>query len=135
MIRRYAAKLSYLDAEDGEWREIEATDWLGVWACNVPYMTETDFAAPEAEFDNGVLDTLCLAGTSRLQALKMFLAIEDGTHLGGKGLTLLKARGFRLEPLARTKKRPGLLDVDGEEVPFGPCIEARAHKGALRVLV
>ena len=91
-------------------------------------------AAPEAQFDNGVLDTLALIGTTRVSLLSMFLAIENGTHLGSAGLQLCKAKAFRLTPRARTPERPGLLSLDGEPIPFGP-VEARAVPGAMRVLV
>ena len=67
--RRYSGTFAYLDAASDEWVTIDSRQWLGIWACNVPYMTESDFAAPEAELDNGVLDILLLDGTSRFQAL------------------------------------------------------------------
>ena len=43
-------------------------------------------------------------------------------------------KALRLEPSRRTPTAPGLVVLDGEVVPFGP-IEARAHPGALRVLL
>ena len=108
-----------------------------------------------------VLDVLVLENTTRLQALDMFLSIEDGasliaplnasllpltvsewrlglppssgTHLGKRGLSLLKLKAFRFEPAPRTPASPGILDIDGEVVPFGP-IEVRPHPSGLRVL-
>ena len=38
---RYAAKLTYLDATTGRWQTLEASDWVGLWACNVTHMTQT----------------------------------------------------------------------------------------------
>ncbi len=69
-----------------------------------------------------------------MQALSMFLSMESGTHIGGAGLELVKARALRFEPSPRTPTMPGLLDIDGELVEFG-AIEARAHPRAMRVLV
>ena len=132
--RRYSGTFAYLDAASDEWVTIDSRQWLGIWACNVPYMTESDFAAPEAELDNGVLDILLLDGTSRFQALSMFLAIEEGKHLSNSGLTLVKAKAFKLTPAPRTPHRPGWLDVDGEVIPFG-AVEARPHPRAMRVLL
>ena len=132
-LRKYAATLHYLDAGTGAWSSFSSTRFVGVWACNVPYMSQTDYVAPQAEFDNGVLDMLVLADTTRWQALDMFLSIEEGTHLGKKGLQLLKVKAFRIEPAPRTPSSPGILDIDGELVPFGP-IEAKPHPAALRVL-
>lgn len=63
----------------------------------------------------------------------MFLAIEEGHHIGKPGLTVLKVRAFRFEPIERRKKQPGILDIDGEVVPFGP-LEAGVLPKGLRVL-
>ena len=79
------------------------------------------------------MDVVLLTSAKRAQVLDVFLAIEEGKHLGKPGLAYLKAKAFRFEPEARTPSRPGLLDIDGELVPFGP-IECRAHPAALRVL-
>ena len=133
-LRRYSGTLEYQDAASGEWVRIEGSDWVGFWACNVAYMTQTDYAAPQAEFDNGHLDVLVLKGSTRAQTLSMFLAMEEGKHIGGAGLSLVKAKAFRFYPQPRTPSKPGLLDVDGELVePFGP-IECRPHPGGVRVL-
>ena len=80
-FRQYAGTLHYLDAADDTWKEIRSDRFVGLWACNVPYMSQTDFAAPQSEFANGVLDVLVLENTTRLQALDMFLSIEDGASL------------------------------------------------------
>jgi len=132
-LRRYSATLKYLDAASDEWKTLDSSNWVGLWACNVPYMTETDFAAPGAGFDDGCVDIMCLVGTSRWQALSMFLAMEEGKHIGGGGLEVLKAKAFRLDPKPRTPSKPGLFSCDGEQIELGP-IEARAHPAALRVL-
>ena len=91
-------------------------------------------AAPDAEFDNGLLDVLVIADSTRFQLLSMFLAMDEGKHLGGGGLSMHRARAFRLTPQPRTRERPGLFSLDGENVPLGP-IEARALPRAMRVLV
>jgi len=132
-LRKYSGTLHYLDAADDTWKKLASSAFVGIWACNVPYMSQTDYAAPQAEFDNGVLDVLVLCNSTRFQALDIFLSMEDGSHLGKKGLELLKVKGFRFEPAPRTPSRPGILDIDGELVPFGP-IEAKAHPGGLRVM-
>ena len=125
----------YLDAVSGAWETLEASDWIGLWACNVSHMTTTDHAAPEARPDNGVLDILVLTGGSKLQTLAMFLDIEEGKHVNRPSVKLLKAKAFRFFPEPRTEAKPGLLDVDGELVqPYGP-IEARKHGASLHVLI
>ena len=138
-MRRYAGTLHYLDAASGEWRSHQSARLLGIWACNVPYMTQTDLAAPLAQLSNGLLDVLVFDGTTRLQALSFFLGIEGGKHISADGsrvapgVTLIRCKGFRLEPAPRTAKCPGLVDLDGELVEFGP-LEATAHPAAMRVL-
>jgi sphingosine kinase len=102
-------------------------------ACNVPYMSSTDFAAPDARFDNGALDVLVIRGVGRLQMLSLFLKLEDGKHVDCQGVTMLRVKALRLEPQPRTARHPGILDVDGEVVPFG-SITAQAYPSAMRVL-
>ena len=136
-LRNYAGKLSYLDAASGAWLTIEASDWVGLWACNVPYMTEDMQVAPHASFDDGCIDVLVMTGSTRTQMLGMFLTVGengDGKHLNGGGLKHFKAKALRLEPAPRTPSKPGLLALDGEEVSFG-TLEARPFAKALRVLV
>ena len=133
-LRKYGATLEYLDAEGDQWQTVEADNWIGLWACNTPWMSEEDMAAPNAELANGALDVLALVGSSRWQLLSMFLQIGEGKHLGGGGLKVYRAKAFRLHPRPRTPSAAGLLALDGEPVPFGP-IEARAHPSALRVMV
>lgn len=89
--------------------------------------------APEATLDDGELQIVVLAGTSRLQLLSMFLALSDGSHVHLDGLRVLRVKAFRIEPEPRTATAPGLFSVDGEAVPLGP-VEAKPHLGALRVL-
>ena len=166
-LRKYSACLTYLDAVSGEWKSIDANkwvhgscsvehyppirprplrltacaavprSWVGLWACNVPWMSESDCAAPEAELNNGTLDVLALVGASRLKTIGIFLALSDGSHIASANedsVRMLKVKALRLEPSRRTSAAPGHVVVDGEVVPFGP-IEARAHPGALRVLL
>ena len=66
-FRTYSGTLHYLDAHSGEWKRMESSKFVGIWACNVPYMSMTDYAAPQAEFDNGALDLLVMVNTNRVQ--------------------------------------------------------------------
>ena len=166
-LRKYSARLTYLDAVSGEWKSIDANkwvhvwcsvehyprirprplrltacaavprSWLGLWACNVPWMSKSDCPAPEAELNNGTLDVFALIGASRLKTIGIFLSLSDGSHMASvndDSVRMLKVKALRLEPSRRTPTAPGLVVLDGEVVPFGP-IEARAHPGALRVLL
>lgn len=84
-------------------------------------------AAPHARFDDGLVH-LCWvrAGISRAALLRLFLAMERGSHfsLGCPQLGYAAARAFRLEPLTPR----GVLTVDGEQVEYGP-LQAQVHPG------
>ena len=67
------------------------------------------------------------------QALDWFLSMPAAKHRGKAGSQLVVVKAFRLQPLPRTPTKPGILDIDGELVPFG-SVEVRAHPGKLRVL-
>ena len=84
-------------------------------------------------FDNGAMDVLVIRGVSRLQLLDLFLKLEDGKHVGCEGVTILRVRALRLEPQPRTARRPGIVDLDGEVLPFG-SVSAKGYPGAMRVL-
>ncbi|KAM5132020.1 sphingosine kinase 2 [Mantella aurantiaca] len=85
------------------------------------------FTAPFSYFDDGLIHLLFVkAGISRTALVRLFLAMEKGTHVGMECpyLVHVPVRAFRLEPL--TKK--GILTVDGEQVEYGP-IQAQVHRG------
>ncbi|XP_036994695.2 sphingosine kinase 2 [Artibeus jamaicensis] len=82
-------------------------------------------AAPHARFDDGLVHLFWVrGGISRAALLRIFLAMEQGSHfsLGCPQMGYTPARAFRLEPLTRR----GLLTVDGERVEYGP-LQAQVH--------
>ncbi|KAM5237298.1 sphingosine kinase 2 [Ctenodactylus gundi] len=83
--------------------------------------------APHARFDDGLVHLFWVrAGISRAMLLRIFLAMERGTHfsLGCSHLGYAPARAFRLEPLSPR----GVITVDGELVEYGP-LQAQMHPG------
>jgi len=137
-LRKYRGAVSLRDAATGVWTTIDSDEWIGLWACNVPWMSETDLAAPSAEFANGAMDVLLLRSCSRSQILDILLKMETGAHAKSNdacvhGLEIVRASGIRLEPTARTAATPGIVDIDGELVPFG-AVEATPRPAMLRVL-
>ncbi|XP_075392362.1 sphingosine kinase 2 isoform X1 [Tenrec ecaudatus] len=84
-------------------------------------------AVPHARFDDGLVH-LCWVrgGISRANLLRIFLAMDRGSHfgLGCPQLGYAAVRAFRLEPLTPR----GVLTVDGEMVEYGP-VQAQVHPG------
>ncbi|XP_063798812.1 sphingosine kinase 2 [Pseudophryne corroboree] len=83
------------------------------------------FTAPFSRFDDGLIHLLFVkAGISRTALVRLFLAMEKGSHVGMECpyLVHVPVQAFRLEPLTRK----GILTVDGEQVEYGP-IQAQIH--------
>lgn len=101
-----------------DWVTIEG-DFVLVLAIYQSHLGADLFAAPHARFDDGLIHlTFVRAGISRATLLRLFLAMERGTHLSltSPYVSHVSARAFRLQPLSPR----GTLTVDGEVVPYGP---------------
>ncbi|XP_061030214.1 sphingosine kinase 2 isoform X4 [Eubalaena glacialis] len=102
-------------------------DFVLILAISPSHLGADLVAAPHARFDDGLVH-LCWVrgGISRAALLRLFLAMERGSHfsLGCPQLGYAAARAFRLEPLTPR----GVLTVDGEKVEYGP-LQAQVHPG------
>lgn len=101
-----------------DWVTIEG-DFVLVLAIYQSHLGADLLAAPHALFDDGLIHlTFVRAGISRATLLRLFLAMERGTHhsLTSPYVSHVSARAFRLQPLSPR----GTLTVDGEVVPYGP---------------
>lgn len=101
-----------------DWVTIEG-DFVLVLAIYQSHLGADLLAAPHAQFDDGLIHlTFVRAGISRATLLRLFLAMERGTHLSLSSpyVSHVSARAFRLQPLSPR----GTLTVDGELVPYGP---------------
>lgn len=109
-----------------DWVTLEG-DFVLILAISPSHLGADLVAAPHARFDDGLVH-LCWvrSGISRAALLRLFLAMERGSHfsLGCPQLGYAAARAFRLEPLTPR----GLLTVDGELVEYGP-LQAQVHPG------
>ncbi|XP_032447156.1 sphingosine kinase 2 isoform X1 [Prionailurus viverrinus] len=108
------------------WVTLEG-DFVLMLAISPSHLGADLVAAPHARFDDGLVH-LCWVrgGISRAALLRLFLAMERGSHfsLGCPQLGYAAARAFRLEPLTPR----GVLTVDGEQVEYGP-LQAQMHPG------
>ncbi|XP_069919223.1 sphingosine kinase 2 isoform X2 [Oryctolagus cuniculus] len=109
-----------------DWVTLEG-DFVLMLAISPSHLGADLVAAPHARFDDGLVHLIWVrSGISRAMLLRLFLAMEHGSHfsLGCPQLGYATARAFRLEPLTPR----GVLTVDGEQVEYGP-LQAQIHPG------
>ncbi|KAM8927042.1 sphingosine kinase 2 [Pelodytes ibericus] len=108
------------------WVTVEE-DFVLVLAMYQSHLGADLFTAPFSCFNDGLIHLFFVkAGISRAALVRLFLAMEKGTHIEMECpyLVHVPVRAFRLEPL--TQK--GIITVDGERVEYGP-IQAQVHSG------
>ncbi|KAK7886052.1 hypothetical protein WMY93_025673 [Mugilogobius chulae] len=115
-----------------DWVTIEG-DFVLVLALYQSHLGADLHAAPQAQFDDGLIHlTFVRAGISRATLLRLFFAMERGTHhsVSSPYVSHVSCRAFRLQPLSSR----GTLTVDGELVPYGP-LQAQVHPSLSRLIV
>uniref|UniRef100_A0A3Q1FIF2 Sphingosine kinase 2-like n=1 Tax=Acanthochromis polyacanthus TaxID=80966 RepID=A0A3Q1FIF2_9TELE len=115
-----------------DWVTIEG-DFVLVLALYQSHLGADLHAAPQARFDDGLIHlTFVRAGISRATLLRLFFAMERGTHhsVSSPYVSHVSCRAFRLQPLSAR----GTLTVDGELVPYGP-LQAQVHPSMARLIV
>lgn len=115
-----------------DWITIEG-DFVLVLALYQTHLGADLFAAPQARFDDGLIHlTFVRAGISRATLLRLFFAMERGTHhsVSSPYVSHVTCKAFRLQPLSAR----GTLTVDGELVPYGP-LQAQIHPSMARLIV
>lgn len=115
-----------------DWVTIEG-DFVLVLALYQTHLGADLHAAPQARFDDGLIHlTFVRAGISRATLLRLFFAMERGTHhsVSSPYVSHVPCRAFRLQPLSSR----GTLTVDGELVPYGP-LQAQVHPSLSRLIV
>ncbi|XP_056608358.1 sphingosine kinase 1 [Triplophysa dalaica] len=114
------------------WTVVEEQEFVLVVAMFQSYLGEDWLVAPSACTDDGVIHLFYMtAGISRPAMLRLFRAMQSGTHMecGCPHLVYRRAKALRLEP----ETRPGIITVDGEQVEYGP-LQAQAHRGVARLI-
>lgn len=115
-----------------DWTIEKKQDFVLVLATCHSHLAEELMVSPDTRPDDGYLHLLYVtAGISRPALLRLFLAMEKGTHLTCECPHLMyrRVRALRLEPITK----PGVITVDGEQVEYGP-IQAQVHKGYSRII-
>jgi YegS/Rv2252/BmrU family lipid kinase len=87
------------------------------------------FVLPQAELDDGRLDVMLVAHSSKLHLLRMLPQVFKGAHVGDPAVTMLG--GTRVDVAA---DRPFTIYADGDPIADLPCTIAVEHR-CLRVVV
>uniref|UniRef100_A0A3P9PPX9 sphingosine kinase n=1 Tax=Poecilia reticulata TaxID=8081 RepID=A0A3P9PPX9_POERE len=114
------------------WTVVNEEDFVLVLAIYQSHLAEDLWTVPGAMADDGLIHLLYVtAGISRPALLRLFLAMERGSHLacGCPHLVYEKVRALRLEPVSQQ----GMITVDGEVVEYGP-IQAQVHPRMARLI-
>lgn len=77
--------------------------------CNTPYTGVGMKMAPKAVLDDGKMDIIVVKSATRMQMLKLFPQVFDGSHIQSDLVDYYQASHFELIP-----DEDDLLDVDGE---------------------
>ncbi|KAM4717215.1 sphingosine kinase 1-like [Anableps anableps] len=114
------------------WTVVNEEDFVLVLAIYQSHLAEDLWTVPGAMADDGLIHLFYVtAGISRPALLRLFLAMEKGSHLacGCPHLVYEKVRALRLEPISQQ----GMITVDGEVVEYGP-IQAQVHPRMAKVI-
>jgi len=103
-------------------------EFLFVIGCNTKFAGKGMQLAPHAEIGDGKIDVVVLRRASRLQMLRLFAKVFDGSHLALSYVEYHQVRSFAIESAGHE-----MLDLDGEVKGTAP-VEVRMLPAALQVL-
>ncbi|XP_071246779.1 sphingosine kinase 1-like [Salvelinus alpinus] len=115
-----------------DWVVVPEEDFVLMLAMYQSHLAKDLYAAPDSTLDDGLIHLIYVrAGISRTALLRLFLAMEKGTHLANNcpHLVYTRVRALRLEPYSSK----GVITVDGEVVEYGP-VQAQVHGGIARLI-
>uniref|UniRef100_A0A8C8SVF2 sphingosine kinase n=1 Tax=Pelusios castaneus TaxID=367368 RepID=A0A8C8SVF2_9SAUR len=107
------------------WTVVPEEEFILIFAIYQSQLGADFIMAPSAKLHDSSMHLFYLkAGISRLALLRLFLAMDKGTHLDMNcpHLHYVPVRAFRLEPFTST----GLMTVDGEPLPCEP-VQGQVH--------
>ncbi|XP_060774634.1 sphingosine kinase 1-like [Neoarius graeffei] len=114
------------------WTVVKEEDFVLVMAVYQSHLAEDLIAAPASRLEDGIIHLIYVkAGISCRALLRLFLAMEKGTHLSTNCpfVVYTKVRALRLEPYSPK----GTITVDGEVVEYGP-VQAQIHGSLGRII-
>jgi len=112
-----AGMLSYRDRTvririDGDYDEIASISTVAV--ANGQYFGGGMWVAPNARPDDGLFDVVVMGGAPKGRALAELKQIYTGDHLKNPAVRVVRGRKVTAAPVAETKGRAVLIEVDGE---------------------
>lgn len=93
------------------WKVIQE-DMTMLVAMNLAFASHDTIFCPGVKPTEGAIDIILIRKASRLQLLRTFIGLEDGSQVKQSHVETYKVKSFILEPL-----EPSLMDVSGEPIP------------------
>jgi YegS/Rv2252/BmrU family lipid kinase len=97
---------------DGDFDEIITVSTVAV--ANGQYFGGGMRVAPHARPDDGLFDVIIMGGSPKGRAMADLKQIYTGEHLDNPAVTALRGAKIVAVPVAETRGRPVLIEVDGE---------------------
>lgn len=120
-----------VDGDSVQWLKL-CDDFFFVHVCNLPWIAHDAVMAPMAKPGDGLMHVVIMRSTTRLDAIRMFLASDSGAHVKLPQVEVFSCSGFKLEP----KSADGNIAIDGEAIPCGPVtVECLPHATQIHTAV
>ncbi len=97
---------------DGSHDEVASISTLAI--ANGQYFGGGMRVAPHAVADDGLFDVIVMGGVPKRQALAEMKQLYTGEHLNNPSVRALRGHTIIAAPVAETRGRPVLIEVDGE---------------------
>jgi len=97
---------------DGDYDEIASISTVAV--ANGQYFGGGMRVAPNAHPDDGLFDVIVMGGAPKSRALAELNQIYTGDHLKNPSVRVVRGRKVTAAPVAETRGRAVLIEVDGE---------------------
>ena len=111
------------------WKVIEG-DFVGLLFVSTSHIGKDAICAPEKTPGDGIVYCICLhSEMSRSDLLTVLAKMETGDIVDVHGVSMVKARAFRIEPCAAPSK---IFTIDGERFEWGK-LQAEVCRGLGRV--
>ncbi|EFE30284.1 uncharacterized protein ARB_02821 [Trichophyton benhamiae CBS 112371] len=109
-----------------DWMRISHDKLGNFYSGNMAFMSQDANFFPASLPNDGFLDVIMIRGDiSRLTAVQMLGALEDGELFDLPDVHALKISAFRITP---RNPEDGYISIDGEQIPYEP-FQAEVHKG------